>query len=299
MLGITLALLVALMKSLGELAGKIYLSGKKDVQQIDEYQIYFWGKLIFFLLLIIPASFKWLPEFTIQNTLELVFSTIIATAWTICGLKALKYWELSLVSPLMAFTIPFLLLSGFIIAGELPNSYGLIWVWIIFVWTYFLQLHEIQSWFFWPLRAIFKNTGSRYAIITALLLSITAAYDKVLVVEFGIIHYIFLHNILAILMIMWFVFFFRKKTRLMEIFQKKSLKKICTLWVITGVWLLLQLLAVAYTLVVYVISIKRASGVFSVIFGAIFFREKHIFQKFLAAGIIFLGVCCIALLGNI
>gem|GEM_PF-4520492 len=45
--------------------------------------------------------------------------------------------------------------------------------------------------------------------------------------------------------------------------------------------------ALKYTLVVYVISIKRASGMFSVILGYLFFKEKNILQKLIAASTMF------------
>jgi len=42
------------------------------------------------------------------------------------------------------------------------------------------------------------------------------------------------------------------------------------------------MIALKLTLVIYVISIKRASGVFSVILGSIFFKEKNIYSKLIA-----------------
>jgi len=45
------------------------------------------------------------------------------------------------------------------------------------------------------------------------------------------------------------------------------------------------MLALKYTLVIYVIALKRASGMFSVFLGWIFYKEKNILEKFTAAAI--------------
>ncbi|MCK4555658.1 MAG: hypothetical protein KAT83_03550 [Candidatus Aenigmarchaeota archaeon] len=49
------------------------------------------------------------------------------------------------------------------------------------------------------------------------------------------------------------------------------------------------------TLAAYVIAVKRTNTLFSVVFGAIFFKEKNIRGRLLGAALMVLGVAIISL----
>jgi uncharacterized membrane protein len=55
------------------------------------------------------------------------------------------------------------------------------------------------------------------------------------------------------------------------------------------------MLAVQLTLVAYVVAIKRTSTALSVIWGALFLKEKNIREKLLGVGIMLAGVTLIVL----
>ena len=56
-----------------------------------------------------------------------------------------------------------------------------------------------------------------------------------------------------------------------------------------------QLLALRTGLLSYVIAIKRAGMIFSILFGYLFFAERHLRIRLLAAALMVAGVCCILL----
>lgn len=84
---------------------------------------------------------------------------------------------------------------------------------------------------------------------------------------------------------------------LMLIFSKKPIqtirkqfKHIAPIGLFSGFSLMFQMLAVSLTLVVYAISIKRLSILFSVIWGALILKEKVGRVKFLATALLILGI---------
>lgn len=299
MIGIILALWVAFLKSLWELAGKSYTDEKKQ-DPLDEYSLVFWAR-IFSLVLLIPLVFYVSFQVPDVSTFTiLAISAGLNSITNITAIKAVKHSDLSIVWPLWALTIPFLLVTSFFITGEVPNIYGTLWVLIMFVGTYFLWLHHIkQGGILEPLRAVYNDTWARYMLITAFLWGITSPLDKLGIQSLWVINRLLYVNLSVSILIALYMIWVKKSFPVKKLFQKKYAKKMFSISLIGGVGGLIQMMALKYTLVIYVIALKRASGMFSVILGWIFFKEKNIAQKFLAAAIIFLWVLFMILGWNI
>ncbi len=298
MIGILLALIVAFLKSLGELAGKIFTDEKRKTS-LDEYSLAF-GARFFSILMLLPLIFFIpFPPVSWKLLWVLVISSLLNAITTITALKAVKYGELSVVSPLLALTLPFLLINSYFINGESLNFYGYIWVFAIFIGTYFLQIHTIKDGILAPIKAIYNNLGARYMLLTAILWSITGPLDKVGVLEIGVLSWMFFTNICISMFIGLYMFFVRQSFPLKTIFKTKHLKKISIITFLGWSGVFLQMLALKFTLVIYVIALKRASGMFWVFLWYFFFQEKRILQKFIAAAIMLVWVLIISILGNI
>ncbi|NDK09531.1 EamA family transporter [Candidatus Gracilibacteria bacterium] len=298
MIGIFLALVVAFIKSLGELAGKSFTDIKKN-DSLDEYTLA-WGTRLFSFILLLPFIF-----FVDFNNLNIEFigillaSSLINAVTTITALKAVKYGDLSLVSPLTALTIPFLFVTSYFISGELSNIYGAAGVAIIFVGTYFLNIQEIRGGFLAPIRALIENLGARYMLVTAILWSVSSPLDKLGVLQVGAIGWMLLTNAVISLIFVGIMLVMGKSMNPKSMLTKKNILKIGALSILTGAAAFLQMLALKYTLVIYVIALKRASGIFSVFLGYFMYKEKNIVAKFVAAAIMLAGVLVISILGNI
>jgi len=298
MIWIFLALVVAFIKSLWELAWKSFTDIKKN-DSLDEYTLA-WGTRLFSFILLLPFIF-----FVDFNNLNIEFigillaSSLINAVTTITALKAVKYWDLSLVSPLTALTIPFLFVTSYFISGELSNIYGAAWVAIIFVGTYFLNIQEIRWWFLAPIRALIENLWARYMLVTAILWSVSSPLDKLWVLQVGAIWWMLLTNavisliFVGIMLVMW------KSMNPKSMLTKKNILKIGALSILTWAAAFLQMLALKYTLVIYVIALKRASWIFSVFLGYFMYKEKNIVAKFVAAAIMLAWVLVISILWNI
>ena len=298
MIWIILSLIVALLKSLWELAGKIFIDTNSS-SSIDEYSLALGTRLLSFAILFPVAIVLWIPTLSGEMHWILIISSILGAIATVTALKSVKYGDLSLVSPLSALTIPFLLVTSYLITKELPNIYGYIWVMIIFIGTYFLQLHESKHWLLGPIYAIYHDKWARYMLITAILWSITSPLDKLWVIQLWPLQWMFLTNAYITVIMMVYIGIKRKPFSLKKMTQIHVIKKI---WIITILWwiaVFLQMLALKFTLVIYVITLKRASWMFWVLLWYLFFNEKHIIQKLFAGSIMLAWVLIISILWNI
>lgn len=294
--GILLALGVAFLKAAWDFWWKFFTSHTS--QSIDEYSLWL-GIRIFSVIALFPFIIFG-DFFIIQDSILLIISTWILNAIaTITLLKALKLGELSIVWPLSSVTIPLLMLSWFFISWELPNLAWWIWVWIIFFGSYFLGITQWDTHLLSPIKSLWNNIWARYMLISAVIMSISWPLDKLWILQYGAIHWMFLTNIVVVISIAAYMICTQKKIHLENFYKPRQAIKSCIVSSLWGAWALLQMFALQYTLVIYVLTIKRASGIFSVLLGALFFKEKNIAWKLFASILMIMWVLLISIFGNI
>ena len=298
MLGIFLSLCVAFLASLGQVAWKI-ATKKSEISHIDEYSLSL-GIRVFSALLLLPTLFFFpFPDsFSLQEVFLIFWVVLLSTISTTTSLQAVKYGEISVVWPIGSLALPLLLVTSYIFTGEVPNSAGYIGVGIIFLGLYFLE-GNLKKGFFSPFRAMFQDRGAKAMMLTTIIQSITAPLDKLWIEAYGIVPWIFLTSIFSIPLMMGYMYMTKKEISLKLYTQVNYLKKVGILSIVMGGWLLLQMLALKLTLVIYVISLKRTSGMISVLFGWLIFKERDIAKKFFASALMFLWILVIFFYGNI
>ncbi|MFQ5586735.1 MAG: EamA family transporter, partial [Thermodesulfobacteriota bacterium] len=95
--------------------------------------------------------------------------------------KAIQASPLSLTIPFMAFSPVFIILTAFIVLGELPDSSGLTGILCVTGGAYLLNVRTASEGLLGPIRAIGKERGSLLMILVALIYSITSTLGKVAV----------------------------------------------------------------------------------------------------------------------
>lgn len=298
MLWIFLSISVAFLKALSELAGKVFINPKSE-NALNEYALSLWVRTIVIFPALALCLYQGLNT-DISSSLGIIILWALGNAiTTVTALKAVKYGDLSIVWPLGSLTIPFLLITSFIINRELPNIYWYIWVLIIFFWTYILAVDSKTQNILDPLKNIFADIWARYMLLTTLVWSLTTPIDKLGVEALWVFHWLLYLNIFAAVFLFFYILFFKKDIKLSWSISLKNMKKVWAIALFLWLGNILQLLALKYTLIVYVISIKRASWVFSVLLWFLFFKEKNILYKIIASLIMLAWVACIILWWNI
>ena len=127
-------------------------------------------------------------------------------------------------------------------------------------------------------------------LLAALVWSISSNIDKVGVLNSSPLFWIVTKGIFVTLAVLPFVILRKKHKQILS-----NWKPLIPVGIFGSLIMVFHQTALIYTLVIYVISIKRISVVFSVFWGWLIFKEKNIKERLLGAIIMVLGVFLIVL----
>jgi drug/metabolite transporter (DMT)-like permease len=204
-----------------------------------------------------------------------------------CYMKAIKLSPLSVTLPFLAFTPAFIILTGRIFLGEKLNSMGIAGIILIVTGSYCLNISSITGGLFAPVRAIFKVPGSRLMLLVSLLYSITSVIGKIGVLHsnpyfFGSTYSIALAFMMAALTPFMPGITVTRLTRLPV--------KGMAIGAIYAITIFSHMLAISQVAAAYMVSVKRTSLLFGILYGAWWFKEKRISERLFGAVIMLAGV---------
>lgn len=185
--------------------------------------------------------------------------------------KALSLSPLSLTMPFTAFTPLFMVPIAFFVLGELPGLRGVAGILLIISGAYGLHLNSKKL--IQPFKNLFREKGTRYMLVVALVWAVSASVEKVAVLSSSPLFYgVVIDASLAAAYLPYVCFFHGQELRSVPL----NLKKFSGLGLISAVMVITQFSAYKYLLASYVIAFKRAGVIFSVLLGYIIFKEKKI-----------------------
>ena len=209
-------------------------------------------------------------------------------------MKAIKLSPLSLSIPFLSFTPVFMILTGFIVLGEVPNIWGIMGIGFVVAGSYLLNVTQVKYGYFAPFRAILREPGSILMLVVAFIYSFLAVLGKKAIQHSSPLFFGFFY--LAALDITTLIFFpFLEKIRWRYIFKVPV--KGLSVGLMLFLHALFHCLAINMIEAVYMIAVKRMSILFSVVYGWILFKESDIGARMLGALLMFAGVLFIILLG--
>jgi len=210
-------------------------------------------------------------------------------------MKAIQISPLSLTIPYLSFTPVFMIFTGYLFLDEIPDMWGAVGVITVCAGSYILNFN-LEKWSpLAPLTAIFRETGSWIMLLVSFLFSFSAVLGKLSINHSSALFFsisFFLAFNLFILIVLFLFRHIRLKT-----FKTDRLKGL-----IAGLLFYLHVLfhglAISISKAVYMISVKRMSVLFSIIYGGLFFHEKNILIRFVGALFMFTGTVIILLKGR-
>jgi len=264
-------------------------------KRINEYVLGAGVFLTSSIILFIFSAIKGMPSLNPAFLYAAIATSLLNVVAVIFYLKSLKITDVSLVVPLLSFTPVFLILTSFLILKEAPTKTGILGIVLIVLGSYILNFESLKfSKILAPFKKLFYTKGLIYMLIVAFLFSISANYDKLVVVNsdpvFGSAIVCFLISVLLIIISSFKKEDFFKEYRIN--FPKFGLVAVASVLSMVAINTALTL-----QIVPYVISVKRTSILFGVIYGFLLFKEKNIGQRFLGALIMFAGMVLIMLGG--
>jgi len=219
------------------------------------------------------------------------FGTLcVNTITSILYMQALLEAPLSLALPLLKLTPVFLLVTAPIITGEVPSIVGLIGVILSVAGSYMLNLSKKREGFWEPLLSIWKVKGTRKMLIVSMLWSISAPCDKIAVLNSSPMEFLVVINGLLSLTL------FLLAQRFGMSFKESSIRQILVLapiGIFSSLSLMFQMTALQLAQVTYVITTKRLSAVFGMIWGKIFFKETGLRERLIGTIFLLVGMVLI------
>ena len=209
-------------------------------------------------------------------------------------MHAITVSPLSLTLPFLAFTPVFLIGTGLLFLGELPNLPGACGILLIVAGGYTLNLSSSHQGWLEPLRAIFRERGSLLMLAVAFIYSLTSALGKVAIqmtspAFFGSFYPALLAAALAVAY---------------PLVGKASFSNLAArpwtgllLGVVYAGMFISHALAISLVEAAYMIAVKRTSLLFGVAYGGVLFKEEQIGERLSGGALMVAGVALIVLYG--
>lgn len=206
-------------------------------------------------------------------------------------MKAIRDYPLSLTLPFLAFTPVIITITAFFLLGETISPPGLLGILLVVAGSYVLHIQQadgrhISTWL-QPFQAIAQNHGSQLMLLVAALYSITAVLGKAALsytepMFFASFYFVLLGAITLLLL----PFFGLRSARILTAKPLSGLlvAGFMTLMIIT------HFMALDQVETAYMITVKRTSLLFGLLYGAYLFKERRLNQNLFAGCLIILGV---------
>lgn len=235
------------------------------------------------------------PSYTSNFPYYLVAGVLLNLLAFYGYVRALELADVSLVIPLISLSPLFMLLTSWLMVSEVPDLSGLGGILLVVVGTYFLSGGR-ADFVMEPLISLVDEPGPRWALMVAVLWSVTANIDKLTVQASSPLAYTF-----------WFHLFFALAFTPIYFWMSddasdESTSELKFNWILVGlvgagflqaILAAFQMIALTGTQVTYVIAIKRAGMLISVLGGGMFFGEEELPRRFLAALLVLFGLLAI------
>jgi drug/metabolite transporter (DMT)-like permease len=231
------------------------------------------------------ASLHPSPQITFLIYLVIDVSLITCVMWLY--FTALQVSPMSMCVPFLSFTPVFLIPSGYLILGQVPSPLKAVGVLLIVVGSLVMHRKLFSEGLMAPVRAVIRERGSRYMLLVSLIFAVTNPIDAKLVQMSDVFTEAFSYGV-GLSISFWLMTRIRGGD--FAAASKGNWKWISLAALSDAVSLLFQLASYTYIAVVITVSIKRAGIILAVLSGWLFFHEREITDKVIAASVMFCGV---------
>lgn len=238
--------------------------------------------------------FLGIPQFSFEFWKFLFIVSILDTIAAVIYYKALSISEISLLAPISSFNPAFILIFASIFLKENPTPIKLIGILLIIVGAYLLNVDQIKSGIFKPIAKLFSDRGVKLFLLSNFIWGMTPILQKKAIFETTPNTPLAVPSIETVFIIILLLPFLFKMKNIKK-YTKTNLKTLLTYGSLATVGQFSALTAFSLNNVAYVTAVFKLSAVFSIILGAVLFREHHIQERFLGAFVMVIGTILIAL----
>jgi len=265
---------------------------KKWFSHLSAYEMFVYPLLYSMPLLVFSLFFVSIPSLDKVFYITFVVSLPLNAIPFFMYIKAIKISPLSLTVPYLAFTPVFMVATGYLMLDEIPDQFGIAGIFAVCIGSYVLNIDPKQRSFLEPFRAVFKETGSWMMLVVAFIFSFSAVLGKVAILHSSVMFFqVVFFATLNLLIILTFLIAGKIK---MATFVRQPVKG-CVAGLLIYLHIIFHGYAISMTKAAYMMSIKRLSIVFGVLFGGVVFHEENFVIRFSGALLMFSGAVLILL----
>ena len=210
-------------------------------------------------------------------------------------MKAIQVSPLSLTVPYLTLTPAFMIVTGYLFLDESVNGWGIFGIFIICAGGYLLNFDRKNRHLLAPFKVILREKGSWLMLIVAFLFSFAGVIGKKAILHssplFFQMSFFAVLNFLMPLLLRIF-----GKIRFTT-FARQPFKGMMA-GMLFFLHALLHGFAITLSKAAYMISIKRFSVLFGIIYGGLVFKEKHIMIRFCGTLLMLSGAVMLILRGR-
>lgn len=265
---------------------------KKALSSRDEYFIA-WIRLVSAMpLLIISLFFIEIPSLDRTFWLATLIAVPLEITAIVLYIKALKASPLTLTMPFLSLTPVFLIIVSYLILGESVSLQGGIGILLIAIGSYMLNIHTARRSLFEPVRVILREKGSVMMIIVAFIFSFTSSFGKMAIEHSSPV---FFGSFYFILVTILFTPIALSMNRQRVSVSKEDIFSLIPIGVTYSLMIIFHMIAMSLVNVAYMISVKRMSLFFSILYGHMIFKEEKLRERTVGTLLMFAGFVLIVL----
>lgn len=268
------------------------VSEKKALFSLEAIDFSFFVSLVT-LVFSIPFFFAVnLGDISTLSLLLLFIKTFLGAGAFLCVMLSMKNLDISEALPLLALSPGLVAVAGVIFINDSLNATEWFGITLMVIGAYILELRKNNKNVLAPLKALFDFSKYAYVFTALLLFTITSLLDRVLLKGFKLPPYTFM-AFQQLFYALFFLIAYLIKNKTVTI-QFKSWGRnifylIGLISVFTVIYRLTQIEATKIAPVALVLSVKRLSVLFAVIYGGKLFSEENLYRRIAAVIIIIAG----------
>ncbi len=273
---------------------------KWSLQKVDPYILALSVRLFALPLFILPFIFG-IAHFPAISELPLRFwgaifliSFVMTPMEMIFFYKALKTEEVSYVAPLLGLSPLMTTFFGAIFFREFPTIIGVFGMVIIVFALYILNLEKKNEHFLDPFKYLVSNQAFKYIILMLLSYSLGILIDK-LAIKSSDIYFYSLLNYFFVSISLLLIALVKAKKSLNQI--RVNIVPFSLIGLVVAAYTWLRFAALEQGKAGYVSAVLSSSVFFTILIGAILFKEKDLSKKIFVGIMILIGMAIVKIFG--
>lgn len=248
-----------------------------------------------FMAFILFKTTSKIPEVDNLFWLGVASSAFLNIFAGIFSLTAIKHAPISLIMPMSAFNPVFTTLFAIITLGEIPTPTKLLGIVVIVIGTYLLNISDIKHSLWRPFISLFANKYVLMFLTANILWAITPLFEKTAINHTWPQSPILVAGVGSFLLTLFLIPVISKSVQNPFRQIKQNLHWFLFFAPLSAVASWAAFTAYSLTNLGYVTSVIKLSTLFTIVWGAVFFKEEKIKERLLGASVMVLGTIIILL----